>query len=244
MAVVQAVTQQTGQQILQNQQLPKEGPRGVPFSFDWTVGNTYEVNLINFQAKAQISIVQGAWIDNSANANPVTIRNNATQQSVTCLGGWQGYFPILAVNPVDLFISGGISASITQVIFYNVPIAPSAWPASATVGTTIVSDPILDATVTNGRQLIKDGSLYTPLGYQQLTGMAASTALTVPGGALYAFIEAEAQIVRWRDDGVAPTATIGMTLAAASAFWYDGSLAAFRAIQATAGAILNVSYYS
>lgn len=89
------------------------------------------------------------------------------------------------------------------------------------------------------------------LGYQQITagGLAASTPLTIPannannGDPTYAIIQAEAQAVRWRDDGTDPTAAIGMTIPAGGELRYDGNLAAIRFIQVTAGAILNVSYY-
>lgn len=83
-----------------------------------------------------------------------------------------------------------------------------------------------------------------PLGYQQLTAITAATALTVPTGARYAVLVAEAQNVRWRDDGTAPTATVGMLLTtSAPAFIYCGKLSAVNVIAATAGAILNVAYY-
>lgn len=80
------------------------------------------------------------------------------------------------------------------------------------------------------------------LGYQQILP-SVSTALTVPATATYAIIQAEAQAVRWRDDGVAPTAAIGMTIAAGGELRYDGNLTTIRFIEATASAKLNVSYY-
>lgn len=88
-------------------------------------------------------------------------------------------------------------------------------------------------------------------GYQQITGMAASTALTVPvrdtNGLVstpsVAMIIPETQAVRWRDDGVAPTATVGMPLAVGTTLMYDGDLTRIRFIAQVAGAILNVSYY-
>lgn len=82
------------------------------------------------------------------------------------------------------------------------------------------------------------------LGYQQITNLTLSTALTVPDGATLALIVPEAQTVRWRDDGVAPTASVGMPVAALSSMSYDGDLKKIRFIAATAGAILNVSYYA
>ena len=82
------------------------------------------------------------------------------------------------------------------------------------------------------------------LGYQQITSLSSSTALTVPDGATLALIVPEAQTVRWRDDGVAPTSSVGMPVVANSSMNYDGDLKKIRFIAATAGAILNVSYYA
>ena len=82
-----------------------------------------------------------------------------------------------------------------------------------------------------------------PLGYQQITSLSSSTALTVPQDATRALIQAESQQVRWRDDGTAPTASVGMTLDAGSTLAYTGNLAAIRLIEVSASAKLNVSYY-
>lgn len=82
------------------------------------------------------------------------------------------------------------------------------------------------------------------LGYQQITSLSASTALTVPSGATMALIVSEAQPVRWRDDGVAPTSTVGMPVAIGESLNYDGDLARIRFIQQAASATLNISYYA
>jgi hypothetical protein len=59
-----------------------------------------------------------------------------------------------------------------------------------------------------------------------------------------ALIVAETQAVRWRDDGTAPTASVGMPLAVGTSLSYDGDLKAVRFIEQTASAKLNVSYYA
>lgn len=83
-----------------------------------------------------------------------------------------------------------------------------------------------------------------PLGFSQITGMSASTGLgSVPAGTTRALIQAEAQTIRWRDDGTAPTATVGMNLLVGIVLEYRGVMSAFKMIQATSGAIANVSYY-
>lgn len=90
------------------------------------------------------------------------------------------------------------------------------------------------------------------LGYQQITSLSASTGLTVPdkdpstglsAKANFALITAEAQALRWRDDGVAPTATVGMPLAVGVTLQYDGDLSKIRFIEQVGGGIVNISYY-
>lgn len=92
----------------------------------------------------------------------------------------------------------------------------------------------------------------TALGYQQITSVSSSTALTVPSKDVnglnckpsIAVIICETQAVRWRDDGVAPTATVGMPLATGTVLQYDGNLTQIRFIEQTAGAKINVAYYA
>ncbi len=81
------------------------------------------------------------------------------------------------------------------------------------------------------------------LGYEQITSLNTVKNLTPPATATYAIIQAETQAVRWRDDGTAPTSSVGMTIAAGGELRYDGTLTAIKFIEATASAKLNVSYY-
>lgn len=82
------------------------------------------------------------------------------------------------------------------------------------------------------------------LGYQQISTLTASTALTPPAGATMAVIIPESQGVRWRDDGIDPTAAIGMIVPVLTTLVYDGDLKAIRFIEQVASAKLNVSYYA
>jgi hypothetical protein len=95
-------------------------------------------------------------------------------------------------------------------------------------------------------------AITSTMGYQQITSLSSSTALTVPpkdlnglaGTPRIAIITPETQAVRWRDDGVAPTTSVGMPLAAGVTLQYDGDLSQIRFIEQTAGAKLNITYYS
>ena len=89
-------------------------------------------------------------------------------------------------------------------------------------------------------------------GYEQIGTVSSSIGLTIPavdknGFAVkptIALIIAETQAVRWRDDGTAPTASVGMPLAVGVALQYDGDLTKIRFIEQTASAKLNISYYA
>ena len=90
------------------------------------------------------------------------------------------------------------------------------------------------------------------LGYEQITGLSVAKSLTVPTRdpvsglnvkANFALITPDTNGVRWRDDGTAPTSSIGMPLAAGVTLQYDGDLSKIKFIESTASAVLNVSYY-
>ncbi len=83
----------------------------------------------------------------------------------------------------------------------------------------------------------------TPLGYQQITSLSSAKTLSPPAGAVAAVIYVEAKDVRWRDDGTAPTASVGIPVASGRAFQYAADLSAISFIEQASGAILNVSYY-
>lgn len=90
------------------------------------------------------------------------------------------------------------------------------------------------------------------IGYQQITSLSSAQGLTIPQTdktglyqrPTFALITAETQGVRWRDDGIAPTATVGMPLAAGVTLQYDGDLNKIQFIEQTASAKLNISYYA
>jgi hypothetical protein len=60
----------------------------------------------------------------------------------------------------------------------------------------------------------------------------------------FALIVAETEAVRWRDDGVNPTTTVGMPLAVGVPLQYDGDLSRIKFIEQTSGGVLNISYYA
>jgi len=94
---------------------------------------------------------------------------------------------------------------------------------------------------------------YTSLGYCQITTLTSATTLVTASCAtgavptlnskVIAQICVETASVRYRDDGTAPTAAIGIPAAAGTCFQYTGPLNAIQFIQQASGAILDVGFY-
>lgn len=95
-------------------------------------------------------------------------------------------------------------------------------------------------------------AITTRLGYQQITSLSTATALTVPSmdvnglnqRPVIALITPEGQAVRWRDDNVNPTASVGMPLAVGVTLQYDGDLTMIKFIEQVSGGKINISYYA
>jgi hypothetical protein len=81
------------------------------------------------------------------------------------------------------------------------------------------------------------------MGYEQLTALSSAKETTVPPGSRMAIINCDTQDVRWRDDDTAPTASVGMYLAAGVDLLYVGNLSSLQFIEVIASAKVNISYY-
>jgi hypothetical protein len=90
----------------------------------------------------------------------------------------------------------------------------------------------------------------TPVGFCQFTatgtaqGLAAACSGGIPAGSASAFIVVESANVRWRDDGTAPTTSVGMLFANGSApLSYQGNLAGIQFIAVSGSPVVDVSFY-
>lgn len=151
---------------------------------------------------------------------------------------------VSAVNPLP--ITGSISATNPSVAQTG-----TADPGYATEIGWVSGGDLVAASVAHPLPVsatVEAGAPYqaTPKGYQQITGFSGSAAtLTVPSGATFAMIGAEGSDCRWRDDGTAPTSSVGMRM-----YWgqppiqFSGDLSALSFLALGSGGVLNVSYYA
>lgn len=103
---------------------------------------------------------------------------------------------------------------------------------------------------TSGSGIPSAPAIYTALGYCQLsitTGAAVAMSTCsggIPTGSRYAFVTPETTNVRWRDDSVDPTTSVGYPLYASSQLQYSGtSLSALKIIATTATTTVDVAFY-
>lgn len=101
-----------------------------------------------------------------------------------------------------------------------------------------------------GAAFALNGQYYKPLSYSQVTAFSSAKTLgTIPALTTIADICNEGTALRYRDDGTAPTTTVGMILAAGdvtapNCMQYSGNFAALQFIQEAAnGGPLNVTFY-
>lgn len=90
-------------------------------------------------------------------------------------------------------------------------------------------------------RFVADGTV-EPAGYRQVTGLSVVKGVQI-GDGRSALIQALNQNIRYRDDGVDPTPSEGMQLAAGQTTWYTGNLRALRFIEEAVGAEVNILAY-
>jgi len=140
-----------------NALIPKEGPKVVPFNFDFTVNASYDIDLQNQQTRGFITMVQTIWIDNSLNDQPLTIVFSVVGQKVKAPPRWQGYFPVMVINPPRFTVSSVGSTGSAQIGLMNVPFPAAAWASEQATGTfdadgnMLVSDLLLDGAISGGQ---------------------------------------------------------------------------------------------
>jgi hypothetical protein len=134
---------------------PAEGRLCIPYQIDFTAAQSAVIDLTNIQQMQQrISFVQTVFVDNSLNAQPVTLTMANTNQKLTVPANSCAYLPMALSlqNVITVQTTGGI---VLQLQLFNFGIAPFVWSAlnpvaGGTGGTIPVSDAVLESTVLNG----------------------------------------------------------------------------------------------
>lgn len=76
-----------------------------------------------------------------------------------------------------------------------------------------------------------------------VASLSASTALSPPAGATSVLIQATTAAIRFRDDGVVPSATVGFPLAVSTPIVYAGNVRNLRLFAQTGSPVVDLLYY-
>lgn len=114
---------------VQNLQVPCEGPRSIPIVLDFSKNPSYQVNLQHTSALQYVSLVQGLYIDNSANTSALQILMVVSGQVISIGAGKQGYLGILCPNPPNIVFSSAGGVAI-NVHILNFPVTNQVWSAT------------------------------------------------------------------------------------------------------------------
>lgn len=112
---------------INNQTAPTEGPRCLPLSFDFSVGDTYLVDLLNLEQQTRVSMIQTIYIDASSTDSQVVFTALGSQQVVTAKGRTQGFYNVLVSNPSQVTFQCDDGSAVIPVQLINTPIAGAVW---------------------------------------------------------------------------------------------------------------------
>src|SRR5271170_1203447 len=100
---------------------PKEGPRTIRLAhLDFTVQDSYSIDLSNIQRQEKLSVVQCVYVDASDCIAQITITFGGTFFTLVVQPNTQGFYPIMATSPVTLTIS--VSGAPAPTLPTNLPV--------------------------------------------------------------------------------------------------------------------------
>jgi len=78
--------------------------------------------------------------------------------------------------------------------------------------------------------------------FGQITSLSSAVKCPSPSGSTVIF-QPESQSIRWRPDGIDPTASVGFLLTAGNTYLFTGDLSQLRFIEVAGGASLNIAVF-
>lgn len=121
------------------------GRKSLKVEIDFSIGNTYSLNLLTVQNTGQFDSVQTLYVDNSEGPDLLSIDMGVTLQNVTFPAGAQGYVPVLCSNQMLINFTPKTGTPTVNIYCLNFFVPPCVW---YTVGMP-VNDTNLDPLINN-----------------------------------------------------------------------------------------------
>lgn len=106
---------------------PSEGPKGMPFVASFAAQADFDINFLIEESIGQIAFIQSVWIDNSQNANGLTITWDLLGQVIAVKKHTQGTYPVIAGKNPTCRISSTAGDYTAKLIFLNIPLPFATW---------------------------------------------------------------------------------------------------------------------
>jgi hypothetical protein len=119
-------TQNYSSVALSTAMLPSEGPKVIPQALDFSIQASFPIDLQGLQSRNVFSAVQSVFVDNSANAQNLTLTFEGTGQTIICKAHTQGYYTVLVPNPAR-FTAASTGGARAYLIMINAPVAGAVW---------------------------------------------------------------------------------------------------------------------
>lgn len=114
--------------LLENQQIPSEGPKALVFLLDMTTNASQSLSLLLTEQTGYISMLQTIFIDMTGIATNLIITLKGSGQKIFAKAATQGYYNVLCPNPVELQFDGTIGAGqLIPIFLINAPIPGVVW---------------------------------------------------------------------------------------------------------------------
>lgn len=110
----------------QNLLVPSEGPRAIPLLLDFSLSESYSLNLQNSQELFRVTMIQGIFIDNAKSATNVLVSCPVTGQVIVVAPGHQAYKTLFCPYPsqINFFSASGI---VLKFQLTNFPVVNDDW---------------------------------------------------------------------------------------------------------------------
>jgi hypothetical protein len=108
-------------------QIPSEGPKTVPIRLDFSAADSYSLDLSQFQHLGKLQLVQAVFIDASQVDVPVAVTFSGGAQTIVAKGRTQGYYVVLASNPVSAIFTCIAGGALVNIALLNFPVCSAQW---------------------------------------------------------------------------------------------------------------------
>jgi hypothetical protein len=113
-----------------NATIPPEGPKCLPFQFDFSTEPSYQIDISQLYSQSLISRIQVLWIDASL-CGDMSIFVSGTSQQLKIEAGSQGYYPVISPANGVFTVAGvpgtGVDPGSAQMFLLNVPMSVLQW---------------------------------------------------------------------------------------------------------------------